>query len=1426
MMAGEGGGEMDFYTASMGNIAAMGELSLLPDDNPHITATASELNYHADFDSGFEDRNAFARVTMSVYLEEAGRLSQLGVLMVSHSPTGGTDGISFIYTDGISFIYRGGYGWYLIHLQGVLMVSHSPTGGTDGISFIYRGGTDGISFTYRGGTDGIPFIYRGTDGISFIYRGTKGFIQDEILSEGERYMSLLYTWRSCSLAIPAIKSHDQPNRMEIYQLTIDILEPEITKLRAFFTFQCSVEQLLHTLGQLINMFAVLDQLKNSKASVKNDYATYKRAAEILKCFNDVKRMEESQQLSMFLGTHNCILTTMKTAFQQVTGFQDILCEIVNICIHTYENNLYLTPAEKHSLVKIIGFSIFLIDSELVNINKLDGKRKFSLSKIDKIFKQLEVVPLFGDMMTKPFSYIEMSPNFDATRWPQCLSEQPSAQTQLIKQLPLVRAQYVQLVCELTLQCGATMELTKPQKGLVFYLLCHCAPVILGVVFQPPSGEKTKTPVKEKVPTGQEDLATYDLSLRLLQTLSAWTASITEMFSWKLLHPTDRKQNPECPEDAEEYERATRYNYSSEEKFAVIEVITKIKSLQELITKSQVRLGDTIKRHIYMTLQQFVQVDLREPLRKATKHRKEVIHSVLNGVRTTCSDIARGLNPSTDPLLMGKKDPGYTIEIPRKQVLASSTQMYLLRTMLASLIDKSRKSQRKELDSQHVQNIENFLRATHFWPSLIHFKRSLRECCDLSQLWYREFYLEITMGRRIQFPIEMSMPWILTKHILNTRDPTMIECILYPLDLYNDSAHYALHNFKKQYLYDEIEAEVNLCFDQLIYSLSEQVFEHYKMLAGSIHLGMGFKNLSRKQGLKVPHPRTVRYEPLFQQTHFQLLGRSVDLKHLLTQRINSAFMKALDLAISRFESSDITAIVDLEGLLEVNRLAHNLLSRHLPLVPFDALFREANHSVNVPCGRVTLYLFCEISYNFLPQYCYNMATNRFVKTVFPFVDPVVRDKVPTAAPYYIWGSKALANCYSAIYGLYTNFVGQPHFQSMCRLLDYQDMAVVIRELLQLIKNMLDQILVPYLRTLKAVMPPRCILPRIEYGSPGVLSYYQAQLNDVMMYSDLQPKVFQCMREIGNAILFCRLLEQSLSITEVEDLCQSDMFQNIIPKPYVPLPDLPQGASTEGVDMRGLEEQRRVEQERELQAVLKRLQRDYRYQNLVPVISQHGTPQQEEIVKEFSTLTKERLCCGLSLFKVVLTKVKSFLDNKIWEGLPPANGIFDIDDSTEFHRLWSALQFIFCIPARSNEYTVDAVFDDGLNWVMFDEGLNCCVKAFVQGLFGEGLNWCGCTLMSLLGQQRRFEAMDFCYHLQKMHKIDQKSESVRGMSLTKMVDRIRKFQILNDQIFAIVNVHLYESASQAVIDPATVKHFDPPSPNTKFTLPETLSLQSDV
>jgi cytoplasmic FMR1 interacting protein len=52
-------------------------------------------------------------------------------------------------------------------------------------------------------------------------------------------------------------------------------------------------------------------------------------------------------------------------------------------------------------------------------------------------------------------------------------------------------------------------------------------------------------------------------------------------------------------------------------------------------------------------------------------------------------------------------------------------------------------------------------------------------------------------------------------------------------------------------------------------------------------------------------------------------------------------------------------------------------------------------------------------------------------------------------------------------------------------------------------------------------------------------------------------------------------------------------------------------------------------------------------------------------------------------------------------------------------------------------------------------------FCRELFGEGLNWAGCTILMLLGQQRRFEALDFCYHILRVQRVDSKDELVKGI-----------------------------------------------------------------
>ncbi|XP_025051349.1 LOW QUALITY PROTEIN: cytoplasmic FMR1-interacting protein 1 [Alligator sinensis] len=1318
---------------------------------------------------------------------------------------------------------------------------------------------------------------------------------NEMLEEGQEYAVMLYTWRSCSRAIPQVKCNEQPNRVEIYEKTVDVLEPEVTKLMNFMYFQrnaierfCGeVRRLCHaerrkdfvseayliTLGKFINMFAVLDELKNMKCSVKNDHSAYKRAAQFLRKMADPQSIQESQNLSMFLANHNKITQSLQQQLEVIAGYEELLADIVNLCVDYYENKMYLTPNEKHMLLKVMGFGLYLMDGSVSNIYKLDAKKRINLTKIDKFFKQLQVVPLFGDMQIELARYIKTSAHYEEnkSRW-TCTSSSSSPQYNICEQMIQIREDHMRFISELARYSNSE--------------------VVTG------SGRQ------EAQKTDAEYRKLFDLSLQGLQLLSQWSAHVMEVYSWKLVHPTDKYSNKDCPDNAEEYERATRYNYTSEEKFALVEVIAMIKGLQVLMGRMESVFNHAIRHTIYAALQDFSQVTLREPLRQAIKKKKNVIQSVLQAIRKTVCDWEAGHEPFNDPALRGEKDPksGFDIKVPRRAVGPSSTQLYMVRTMTESLnsaellkqlkslgmekllhvankflrqsyiyppllnfggktlliililwcvncstanclfyilletpvtwldynsflsplgerhcfcpngfslqwssrflisisqcyltnvpcvfsfffplpprifplmiqlymvrtmlesliADKSgsKKTLRSSLEGPTILDIEKFHRESFFYTHLINFSETLQQCCDLSQLWFREFFLELTMGRRIQFPIEMSMPWILTDHILETKEASMMEYVLYSLDLYNDSAHYALTKFKKQFLYDEIEAEVNLCFDQFVYKLADQIFAYYKIIAGGLLLDKRLRSECKNQGASIHLPSSNRYETLLKQRHVQLLGRSIDLNRLITQRISAAMYKSLELAIGRFESEDLTSIVELDGLIEINKMTHKLLSRYMTLDSFDAMFREANHNVSAPYGRITLHVFWELNYDFLPNYCYNGSTNRFVRTVLPFSQEFQRDKQPNAQPQYLCGSKALNLAYSSIYSNYRNFVGPPHFKVICRLLGYQGIAVVMEELLKVVKSLLQGTILQYVKTLMEVMPKICRLPRHEYGSPGILEFFHHQLKDIVEYAELKTVCFQNLREVGNAVLFCLLIEQSLSLEEVCDLLHAAPFQNILPRIHV------------------------KEGER-LDAKMKRLESKYAPLHLVPLIERLGTPQQIAIAREGDLLTKERLCCGLSMFEVILTRIRSFLDDPIWCGPLPSNGVMHVDECVEFHRLWSAMQFVYCIPVGTHEFTVEQCF-------------------------GDGLHWAGCMIIVLLGQQRRFDVLDFCYHLLKVQKHDGKDEVIKNVPLKKMVERIRKFQILNDEIIAILDKYLKSGDGEST-PVEHVRCFQPP------------------
>uniref|UniRef100_A0A7N8WYJ7 Cytoplasmic FMR1-interacting protein n=1 Tax=Mastacembelus armatus TaxID=205130 RepID=A0A7N8WYJ7_9TELE len=1169
----------------------------------------------------------------------------------------------------------------------------------------------------------------------YIEQATVHSSMNEMLEEGQEYAIMLYTWRSCSRAIPQVKCNEQPNRVEIYEKTVEVLEPEVTKLMNFMYFQrtaidrfCGeVRRLCHaerrkdfvseayllTLGKFINMFAVLDELKNMKCSVKNDHSAYKRAAQFLRKMSEPSSIQESQNLSMFLANHNKITQSLQQQLEVIHGYEELLADIVNLCVDYYENKMYLTPNEKHMLLKVSNAQINTYIHVLICNLLCKSVRLCS--------QQLQVVPLFGDMQIELSRYIKTSAHFEEnkSRW-TCTSISSSPQYNICEQMIQIREDHMRFISELARYSNSE--------------------VVTG------SGRQ------EAQKTDAEYRKLFDLALQGMQLLSQWSAHVMEVYSWKLVHPTDKYSNKDCPDNAEEYERATRYNYTTEEKFALVEVIAMIKGLQVLMGRMESVFNHAIRHTIYSALQDFAQVTLRDPLRQAIKKKKNVIQSVLQAIRKTVCDWETGREPHNDPALRGEKDPkgGFDIKVPRRAVGPSSTQLYMVRTMLESLVaDKSgsKKTLRSSLEGPTILDIEKFHRESFFYTHLLNFSETLQQCCDLSQLWFREFFLELTMGRRIQFPIEMSMPWILTDHILETKEASMMEYVLYPLDLYNDSAHYALTKFKKQFLYDEIEAEVKyqmICFIYWIIA-----FFHLDKLVRVSDC--------KNQGANIPWPASNRYETLLKQRHVQLLGRSIDLNRLITQRVSAALYKSLELAINRFESEDLTSIMELDGLLEINRMTHKLLSKFLTLDSLDAMFREANHNVSAPYGRITLHVFWELNYDFLPNYCYNGSTNRFVRTILPFSQEFQRDKPPNAQPHYLYGSKTLNLAYTSIFSSYRNFLGPPHIKAMCRLLGYQGIAVVMEELLKVVKSLLQGTIMQYVKTLMEVMPKICRLPRHEYGSPGILEFFHHQLKDIVEYAELKTVCFQNLREVGNAMLFCLLTEQSLSQEEVCDLLHAAPFQNILPRVHV------------------------KEGER-LDAKMKRLEAKYTALHMVPLIERLGTPQQIAIAREGDLLTKERLCCGLSMFEVILARVRGFLDDPIWRGPLPSNGVMHVDECVEFHRLWSAMQFVYCIPVGAHEFTVEQCF-------------------------GDGLHWAGCMIIALLGQHRRFDILDFSYHLLKVQKHDGKDEIIKSVPLKKMVDRIRKFQILNNEIFAILNKYL-KSGDGENMPVEHVRCFQPP------------------
>ena len=134
------------------------------------------------------------------------------------------------------------------------------------------------------------------------------------------------------------------------------------------------------------------------------------------------------------------------------------------------------------------------------------------------------------MQIAPFNYVKKTKHFDQSKCPMAMSASNSS---LTSSNPT------------SLQANLMVHLSKMREDHLKF----------SSELARYSNEVTTT-YKETPRTDPENKSLSNLAFRGLQLLSQWTSVVTELYSWKLLHPTDHHQNKECPQTAEEYERVS------------------------------------------------------------------------------------------------------------------------------------------------------------------------------------------------------------------------------------------------------------------------------------------------------------------------------------------------------------------------------------------------------------------------------------------------------------------------------------------------------------------------------------------------------------------------------------------------------------------------------------------------------------------------------------------------------------------------------------------------------------------------------------------------------------------------------------------------------------------------------------------------------
>jgi cytoplasmic FMR1 interacting protein len=545
----------------------------------------------------------------------------------------------------------------------------------------------------------------------------------------------------------------------------------------------------------------------------------------------------------------------------------------------------------------------------------------------------------------------------------------------------------------------------------------------------------------------------------------------------------------------------RYNYDADDLNILVEVIGYIKALSCTAMQAEEYITTAVAKVINTELQLFVQGPLGEAIAKCKKEK-----DLLKALEDT-QKIFRWFSGAPESSGKAKGPP------PTRESRASVSihQLDVIRTEIQNYI-RSNSKFFKHLKGL-LTHVQAFLAKSYDWYYMIDPVDVIREATNLSSLWFREVYLQL--DHTIQFPVRSSLPFILIEHLLHSLEhPELHDSMMFPFEIYNDSAYAALNTYESQYLYREVEAEVALSVDMIAFTFSETIFKCCREAAAAI------ESPAHHAGMIAPS--IMRYNIMVSQNRLQLLGSAIDFNLVATTKLNAKIRKELESYIETMV--DFRQLPYIAHLFRVIRTTHSLLvQNNLRMDDFDSIWQRAKGFTNPLALDSNLVAKISGLFDFT-RWQYNADSRRFTGG---------KPLQIVAQTTEEWSGK-----YALMHVRDKSYIGADHIRALTELLSPGEISCILQDLHAKFESSVVKLIAVYTGIAPSIRLTACHSKNELQGffSFNTDAYSQLQVPNLGAFLNQ-------MRLVGNTIACVQLIEDFLPISASDKYLLEPFFQLI-------------------------------------------------------------------------------------------------------------------------------------------------------------------------------------------------------------------------------------------------------------------------------------------